>query len=175
MLPATVRSADVGVVDSIQRAPEGRHFPLPEHRFRLQQVDDECARSSAAWRWLEVQCTRHDLIARRQSEPIRWMTTTASRGHRLCDAHQGRIDALFGHARIMFEFEAFNRLVLELIANDAAERRHCTGTPASVDRSNCPFGTNVEILSLNCDARQHAQPPVIGGMNATSSPSRTVH
>ncbi len=80
---------------------------------------------------------------------------------------------LLGHAGIVFEFEIRNSILLVLIAHDAAERRHRTDASRQRRSQFGPFATDVEVVALNRDLSVHAQPPVIGGMKATSSPSRT--
>src|SRR5262245_6318966 len=78
-------------------------------------------------------------------------------------------ERLFRHAGIVFERHLHDGVVVVEIAHNADEARHradfgVTGAQAG------NLGTDIEVFGLH--AHRHGQPPVTGGKNATSSPSR---
>ena len=142
--------------------------PLPERRLGLQPVDQErgglqrrlarCAAAASTSTMLSPGCSR----------PTRWMTVQPSRGQRRSASSAMRRDRALGHARIVLQ-------------------RHRGDAVAGVGRAPCRRSSRCrryrcgrrsarrirrrQSKSASCTRmRRHAQPPVTGGKNATSSP-----
>src|SRR5262245_14967074 len=60
-----------------------------------------------------------------------------------------RLDASFGHPRVVLEFEMRYGFGLDAIAHHAAERGHRPGRTALLLAQLRPFGADVEILALD--------------------------
>jgi hypothetical protein len=148
-----LRAFDIAVRRIDPTSARSRHLPLPEHGFGFQKINYECARFECRLAMLRSAHHQHDLIRRLQSANPMEDNDRVEGPPSLC-ASEHRFNAPFGHARIVFEFEALYRIVLELIPNDSAKGRHCAGAPRDGRSQRRPLGADVEILLLNFDARQ---------------------